>query len=68
MLTALKDLLARLILRPFPRRYRVTPGQNPWVFRRGLLRDIRAELRGRPSANPDWRAATDATTLRGNHA
>ncbi|MCL4789227.1 MAG: hypothetical protein KJ070_20930 [Verrucomicrobia bacterium] len=68
MLTALKVRLARLIVRPFPRRYRVTPRQNPWVFRRGLLRDIRAELRGLPNASPDWRAASDATTLRGNHA
>lgn len=68
MLTALKDHLARLLVRPFPRRYRVTSRQNPWVFRRGLLRDIRAELRGPPSVRPGWRAATDATTLRGNHA
>ncbi len=67
MLTALKDRLARLIVRQFPCRYRVTYRQNPWVFRRGLLRDIRAELHGLPNASPGWRAATDATTLRGNH-
>lgn len=67
MLTTLKNFLTRLRYSPFPRRYRVTPRHNPWVFRRGLLRDIRAELRGRPSANPDWPASMDGTTLRGNH-
>jgi len=72
MLTTLKNFLTRLLEPPFPRRYRVTPRQNPWVFRRGLLRAIRIELRGKSvrsrSHNPDWSANLEGTTLRQHRA
>jgi hypothetical protein len=72
MLTALKGSLTRLIRPPLPRRYRVTPRHNPWVFRRSLLGAIRAELRGasvrsRPQ-NADWPTNLEGTTLRHRRA
>ncbi len=45
--TCLQSSLARILdwlRRDRPRRYRVTPRQNPAVFRRHLLRDVRSQL------------------------
>jgi hypothetical protein len=72
MLTTLKLVLTRLLYAQSPRRYRVTPRHNPWVFRRRLLQAIRAELR-RPCAQPGprksgWSANLEGTTLRHHRA
>jgi hypothetical protein len=72
MLTTLKNVLTRLLHPQSTRRYRVTPRHNPWVFRRCLLRAIRAELR-RPCDQPGprksgWSANLEGTTLRQHRA
>jgi hypothetical protein len=72
MLTTLNHFLTRLRYSPFPRRYRVTPRHNPWVFRRSLLRAIRTELRGASARsepqNAGWPTNLEGTTLRQHRA
>lgn len=51
----LLQFLARCLRPPTPRRYRVTPRQNPFALRREMRRDIRRLLR-----QANW-ASTDSS-------